>query len=715
MAALGKIRKHGVLLVTTIAVALFLFVAGDFVKGGQSLFQQSQQVVAEIYGKDINIQDYQKQIDELQSYYEITSGQSMSGEDELNRVKDEAWQTMVQNALIQKQCDELGLTVTDQEVAEIIQNGQSQMLNVPLFMNQQTGRYDYSLVQSFINEYNQLKNSGAQIPDVYQKTYKYYMFAQKQIRSQYLLQKYQVLLSKALMSNPIEAELSFNNRTNETDVVLATMPLSLISDDKIEVTDAEIKAKYNEEKEKYVQMVETRDIKYIDVTVNPSDADRAEAEEVMAEAKEKLAAAANNTAAGNVTRQYTSVTPYTDILKKKDAFPAMIANLLDSMSVGQTTEPQYDAATNSYFSVRLLDKKTEADSVLYRTIAVGGEDAAASLAKADSIMQAISNGATFAEMAKKYNQPTDSTWVTTAEYQYGTMDADNALIINTLYSIPNGEIKKLTLSNGYNILMQVLDRRNPIEKYNVAAIVKPLNFSDATYNAAYNKFNSFLAANNTSDKIIENAQNEGYNVMEYPDVTSSQHNVAGIHNSREALKWVFDEAKPGDVSKLYECGDNDHLLVVILNQVNQKGYRSFEKLQNDLKTQILNEKKVAQLAQQLEGVKTIADAKSKGAELDTVNHITFDSPAFVRSTVAYEPLVSAAAAKAKANEVVGPIKGTSGAYMLQVLNKNKTADKFDAKAEEEQLSQNNLRVAASSLIQTLYLQAKVVDRRYKFF
>ena len=165
MAALGKIRKHGVLLVTTIAVALFLFVAGDFVKGGQSLFQQNQQVVAQIDGKDINIQDYQKLVDELQNFYELTSGQSMSGEEQLNRMRDEAWQTLVQNTLIEKECDKLGLTVTDQEVAEIIQNGQSPMLNMPLFTHQQSGRYDYSLVQSLINEYNQLKSSGSQIPD----------------------------------------------------------------------------------------------------------------------------------------------------------------------------------------------------------------------------------------------------------------------------------------------------------------------------------------------------------------------------------------------------------------------------------------------------------------------------------------------------------------------------------------------------------------------
>ena len=366
MATLGKIRKHGVLLVSAIAIALFLFVAGDLVKGGESLFQKSQMTVATIDGEDVSIQDYQKLFDELQGYYEIVNGSSVSGEDDLNRVKDEAWQTYVQNTLIQKECKELGLTVTDNEVAEIIKNGQSQLLQVPIFMNQQTGRYDYSLVQQFLNEYKAQKDAGAQLPDAYEKAYKYYMFAQKQIRSQYLVQKYQALLSKALISNPIEAKQNFNARTNETDVILASMPLSMVADDKVTVTDDEIKAKFNEEKEKYLQILETRDIKYIDVPISASDADKKAAEDEMDDACAQLQAAETNTAAGNVCRQLTSAVLYTDILKKKEAFPQMISNLLDSTAVGTVSTPKYDAMTNTYYTFKVLDKQTQADSVLYR-------------------------------------------------------------------------------------------------------------------------------------------------------------------------------------------------------------------------------------------------------------------------------------------------------------------------------------------------------------
>ena len=714
MAALGKIRKHGVLLVTAIAIALFLFVAGDLIRGGETLFHKNQQNVAEIAGEAVSIQEYQKMFDELQDYYEIVNGTSVSGEDDLNRIKDEAWQTYVQNTLIAKECEELGITVTDSEVAEIIKNGQSQLLQVPLFMNRQSGRYDYSIVQTFLNEYKTLKEAG-NVPEQYEKYYTYYMFAQKQIRNQYLTQKYQVLLSQIMLSNPVEAKQSFADRTNETEVILASLNLSKIADDKVTVTDDEINSKYKEDKEKYQQVIETRDIKYIDVAVTPSEQDKKDAEQAINESYTKLAAATTNTAAGNVCRQATSLLNFNDLLKKKDAYPQMIADLLDSTAVGTTTLPKYDAMTNTYYTFKILDKQTQADSVLYRQLAVTGADEAASKASADSIVNALNGGASYADIAKKYNQKSDSTWISTSQYQNGNYQADDITMLKTIYSLQPNEVKSIKLTNGYNIVVQVLGRKGAVEKYNVAAIVKTLNFSDATYNAACNKFNSFLAQNNTKEKIEANAEKSGYNVLSYPDVTSNSHNIAGIHGTREALKWLFDDADKGDVSQLYECGDNDHLLIVMLDEVNPKGYRPLSKVSADIKSQLVNEKKVGMLAEQLKGVKSVAEAKSKGAEVDTVNHISFANPTFVRATASSEPVVSAAASKATKGAFVGPVKGNGGAYVMQVVNKSKTSEKFDDKQEQEQNAQVYFRAVAQTAINTLYLKANVTDNRYKFF
>ena len=715
MAALQKIRNHGVLLVTVIAVALFLFVMGDLVRGGEGLLSQSKQQVGEVLGQTLSIQDYNDMVNDLQNYYEII-GQDASGEDQLNRIKDEAWQTYVQNKLIQDECKKLGIQVTDEEVAQVIQTGQSQLLQVPIFANPETGVYDFATVQKFLADYKTMKDAGQQLPDVYEKAYKFYLFAQRSIRDQLFSQKYQVLMMGALTSNSVSAKQEFADKSNVSDLLVASFPFSSVDDKDFNVTDAEIKAKYEEHKELYKQLVETRDIKYISVTVLPSDADKKASQESIEAAQKQLAAAETNELAGNVVRQNVSLFPYSNVLKSKDAFPAMIADKLDSVAVGETTAAEFDLATNCYYTFRVLDKAVQADSVLFRQIGIAAETPEKVAEKADSIVNALNAGAKFTDIAKIYGQTGDSSWVSTASFEKSTVDADNALFISSIYSTEVGATKQVKLSNGNIIVLQVLDEKNPISKYNVATILKESRFSDDTYNAEYNKLSSFLAANKTLDQMEKNAAKSGYQVLTANDVISSNHIIANISGTHDALKWVFDEADINGVSPLYECGENDHLLVAALTGINKAGYRSVEKLSEELKQEVLNDKKAEKLLAQLKDVKSIeAVSGMKGAAVDSLKGISFAAAPFIMSAGAQEPVIGAAAAKTALGAVSAPVKGNAGVYLVKVLANTKSSQKFDAKAEKSAVTNNAARNVMGNIINTLYLKADVKDNRYKFF
>lgn len=719
MAVLQKIRNRGVLLVSAIAIALFLFVIGDLLRGGEGLINQSRQTVGEINGESVGVQDFQNLYEDMQNYQRIAQQKSSFSEEETNQIKDMAWQSYVQEQLIGEECAALGLTVTDDEVAEIIRNGASQMLQVPIFMNQQ-GRYDYSIVQQFLAEYKNLKDNGQQVPETYESIYKYYLFVQRQIRSQFLSSKYQNLLGHLILSNPVSAKQNFESRQQESSILLASVPFSTVKDEDVEVSDQELKDKYNADKEKYRQYVETRDAKIIDVSIVASDKDRKALEDEMQQAYTELAAATTNDAAGNVTRQNTSLIPYTNVMKAKDAFPQMVQDVLGgdsaSLAVGSTTQPKYDALTNTYYSVKLLEKATQADSVLFRQIVVTGKDQADIKAKADSIVNALNAGADFKSIAKNYAQKGDSAWIATAQYQQAQMDADNISFVQKLYAMQPGENQKLTFTNGNTVVLQVMKQANPIVKYNVAALVKELRFSDETYNAEYNKFSSFIAANPTLQQIEANAAKAGYTVRPVENVTASMHNIARIHDTSDAVKWLFDEAKKGDVSQLYECGDNDHLLLVALTDVTKEGYAPFDKVKDLLKQQVTDEKKAEKILANASKVKDMNAAKQlQGAVVDSVNHVSFANPAFVRATMSSEPIVSALAAKTAKGQFAGPAKGQNGVFMLQVLDKTKSSAKYDEKAQLLQDQQTNMRMIAQNIMNDLYLKANVKDLRYKFF
>lgn len=712
MAALQKIRSHGALLVGVIALALALFVIGDGIRGCESFSMQAKQQVGEVDGEAMTIQEYQDMTKSVQNYYEIASQKSSFSEDELNQINDEAWQTFVQNKLIEKECEKLGIAVSEEEIANAIKNGQSQMLQIPYFMNQQTGRYDFAQVNQVLNSYKQAKEQG-QVPDVLQKIYDYYLFAQKSLRSQLLMQKYQVLLSNLFLSNPVEAKLSFDSRSAQSDVLLATVPFTAIDDNDVKVTDDDIKAKYNEDKEQYAIDEETRDLKIIDFPIVASAEDRAAAEKEIKEAADALDKATNTKSIKSLVRDNASLLAYTNVYKTKEAFqlPAITA-LLDSIAVGTTTKPVYDGASNTYYTVKLIDRAQKADSVCYRQIGVVGKNEKEASTKADSIMNALNSGASFKDIAKKYAQEGDSMWVTSSQFAQANLDDDNASVVNTLYSTPAGQTVKVKLSNGNVLIMRVEQTKDVKTMYNAAAIVRTLDFSNETFNNEYNKLSSFVAKNNTIEKLEANAAKENYIVRPLDNTRNTAHTIAGIRGTHEALKWAFDTAKEGQISELYESTDRSHLLVVALAKVNPKGYLSQEKVKDYISAEVKNDKKAEKI---LATAKDFASVSSfKGAVVDTVKNITFAAPTFVPSASASEPIVSAIASKTAKGQTSKAVKGNAGVYAVKVLDKKQSAEKFDAKAEQAQLSQQNLRAATSGLMYVLYKNAKVVDNRYKF-
>jgi peptidyl-prolyl cis-trans isomerase D len=216
------------------------------------------------------------------------------------------------------------------------------------------------------------------------------------------------------------------------------------------------------------------------------------------------------------------------------------------------------------------------------------------------------------------------------------------------------------------------------------------------------------------DKLVENAEESGYRLLERTDFRNNEHMVGGVKNTRDALKWVF-EAEEGEVSPLYECGENNHLMVVALEKINPAGYRNINSVADMLRMEILRDKKAEKILAQLNGNATIEQVMAlENAVSDTVKHITFSAPAYISSTYASEPVLGAFASKSEVNKVSAPIKGNSAIYVLQTINKENNAEEFDAKQEELSLSSTAGRYA-SSYINDLYDKANVKDSRYIYF
>ena len=716
MAALGTIRKRGVILVCIISFGLFAFIAEEAFRSCDSAKNNERQQVGEVLGEKINVQDFQKLVDEYTEVIKMQQGQENLPEEQMNQVKDMVWNTYVQNQIIAKEAGKLGLTVTDAELQDILKTGTSPMLQQTPFVNQQTGRFDATSLQKFLADYKAQKaNSSAnpQMMEQYDKIFKYWSFIEKTLREQTLAQKYQSLLAHCFLSNPVEAKMAFKEENEESQIQLAAFPYSDIQDDKVKISDSDLKAKYDELKARFKQPVETRDIKYVDVEVAASNADRAALNKEFADYHTQLASATDPT---EVVRKASSTIQYLGLPVGKDAFPRDISALLDSMSVGSTSAVKANASDNTLNVVKLVAKQQLPDSIQYRMIQVAANTVAEAKTKADSINGAIAGGADFEAIAKKYGQTGEKAWMTTKQYQFAqTMDKDNKTLINTLNTAAVNAVNELQLGQGY-VILQVCDRKAMVDKYTAAVIKKPIDFSQDTYRTAYNKFSSFVSANQKADDLLKNAASSGYSVQELKDITTSAHYVANIHATREALKWIF-EKKAGEVSPLYECGDNNHLLVIVLSKINRIGYRGLDDAQvkEIIKAEVIKDKKAEMIEAKLKGVKSIAAAKAKGAKVSPVNQITFAAPVFIAASGASEPALSGAVSATKKGAFVSnPVKGNAGVYLFQVTNKTNRPVKFDEKSMEQKARQKSMQYAGN-FMNELYMNAHVVDNRYLFF
>ena len=719
MTALGKIRSKGILLIIIIGLGLFAFIAEEAFRSCNGIKGQNSQQIGEVLGEKIYVQDFQKLLEEYQDAMKLTMRTDNLSEDQLNQLKDQVWQQLVSERVMKEDCKKLGLTVTEDELQNVLNDGTNQLLTQTPFVNQQTGRFDVSILKQFIDAYRKAEASNnSQQLDQMRPAYNYWLFVEKNLRTQLLAQKYQSLLANCVLSNKVEAKMAFNEENEEAQIQLAAIAYNTIKDADIKVTDEELKAKYEELKPAFRQQQETRDVKMVDVQVKASATDRGQLQKDMAGYQKQLAAAADPT---QVVSKSGSMIQYIGLPVCGKAFQQYpdIASKIDSMAVG-TTSVVENTKDNTYNIVRILSRTELPDSVEFRQIQVGGKTLEAARASADSIQKALAAGGDFQAIAKRYGQDSTTTWFTGAMYeQASTMSQDNRAYIEALLNGAVGSTQNIELTQG-NVVIQVLNRKAMKSKAVAAVIKKEIRFSDNTYSKAYNRFSQFVTQSQASlADLQKHATKFGYTVQDLNDFATSSHTVGNVGGSgiRDAIKWIF-EAKEGQVSQLFEAGkENDHLLVLCMTKIHPQGYRPWDDAQvkEILKREVIRDKKAEMIMAKLKGVNSIAAAQAKGAKVSTVNQITFAAPAFIQATGAAEPALSGAvAATAQGKFCSAPVKGNAGVYVFQVVKKQMRPAKYN---EEQQIQMCRQRAMQymGNFMQDLVFGAGVVDNRYLFF
>ncbi len=746
MALLQKIRTN---LVAQLAIGLGMvaFIVTGFVTCSRGPREQ-ETTVAKLNGEELDRQSFDNQVDEFKNILRIVQQKPLDynfTSEEDAQIREQVYQRFVQKNLLEKECSALGLTVTDNELANIIKEGTHPLLTqLPLFLTQNR-TFDYAGLQQFLKQYSDMQSNSQVTADQMMQMeliHSAWLFVEKELRTATLSDKYQNLLCSLILSNPVSAKASFEARNNETDVVMAALPYATIADTDIKVEESEMKAKLAEyqdaywrnpntgEEVQFYALNESREVKYIDVNIKPSDADQEAINNAMSEYATALQVEGANI--DSIVAHSKSLVSYTKMPMGQNTIRRIDADAaarIDSLAVGAQSEVYMNPADTTLNIVRLLGRVSRPDSVEVREIGIQNMDAAAAKVTADSIINALNAGEEFDSIAKRFDQPGTKHWITSNMYEGATLSDQDREYIESAITASTGEYKTIEMEGGV-LLMQITDRRQMEEKYDVAIIKRKIDFSQETFKDYMNKLATFVNNCKDAKEIEEKAVKEGYTVLK-ENVYKNTHSLSRVAGTREIVRWAYnDETEVGNILDPKAYGSNsDHLVVAVLSSIAPAGKATLdnEKVKEAVGLMVVADKKAAMLQDKMKSAKSIADvAKIQGAVQDSIQHITFSSPAYIMKLGAQEMAVSGAASSLAEGKFVAGVRGNSGVYALQAVKKNKNAETYDEKAEMQRSAMQNASFVSymfqmgnsenvNSIFYPVLKGAKMVDNRHIFF
>lgn len=746
MALLQKIRTN---LVAQLAIGLGMvaFIVTGFVTCSRGPREQ-ETTVAKLNGEELDRQSFDSQVEEFKNILRIVQQKPLDynfTSEEDAQIREQVYRRFVQKNLLEKECSALGLTVTDNELANIIKEGTHPLLTqLPLFLTQNR-TFDYAGLQQFLKQYSDMQSNSQVTADQMMQMeliHSAWMFVEKELRTATLSDKYQNLLCSLILSNPVSAKASFEARNNETDVVMAALPYATIADTDIKVEESELKAKLAEyqnaywrnpntgEEVQFYALNESREVKYIDVNIKPSDADQEAINNAMNEYATALQAEGANI--DSIVAHSKSLVSYTKMPMGQNTIRRIDADAaarIDSLAVGAQSEVYMNPADTTLNIVRLLGRVSRPDSVEVREIGIQNMDVAAAKVTADSIINALNAGEVFDSIAKRYNQPGTKHWITSNMYEGATLSDQDREYIESAITASTGEYKTIEMEGGV-LLMQITDRRQMEEKFDVAIIKRKIDFSQETFKDYMNKLATFVNNCKDAKEIEEKAVKEGYTVQK-ENVYKNTHSLSRVAGTREIVRWAYnDDTEIGNILDPKAYGSNsDHLVVAVLSSIAPAGKATLdnEKVKEAIGLMVVADKKAAMLQDKMKSAKSIADvAKIQGAVQDSIQHITFSSPAYIMKLGAQEMAVSGAASSLAEGKFVAGVRGNSGVYALQAVKKNKNAETYDEKAEMQRNAMQNASFVSymfqmgnsenvNSIFYPVLKGAKMVDNRHIFF
>jgi peptidyl-prolyl cis-trans isomerase D len=687
-----------------IGLALGAFILGDMLNSGSKLMRPSQMKIAEIDGESVQYPDFQKKVEELSEIYKMNTQQNQIDENTWEQIREQVWQGYLQENIIGKATEKLGITVSAEELFDLVQGNNPHPIIQQLFRNPQTGEVDKSTILQFLKSLE--SNATPQ-----QKAY--WLYIENQIKQDKIRSKYNTLVAKGLYVTNDEAKKSLEAKNKSANFQYVVLNYSTINDAAVTVSDSELKEYFNKHQGEYKQD-KTRKIEYVTFEVLPSAADNAATQKWIGDSKQEFAAVTDN-------EQYINVNSDTrfdpNYFKKEDLTPAL-AEWAFNAQPGDFYGPYFE--NNEYKLAKLdqfkmLPDSVQASHILINPQTVGSAEKAK--AKIDSIKRQIEFGASFAEMASKFSEDPGSAakggdlgWfkrrqmVPEFEEAAFTTEVNKMVVVATRF--------------GYH-LIKPTKKGKETNQVRIAILTRKVEPSTETYQKVYAETSKFASENQTLEAFNKSVVSQKLD-KKIAVLKENDREVQGIESSRQLVRAAF-LAETGNImvnnegSPIFEFGNK--FVIGAMTQATEEGPSSFEEAKIRVELVVKKEKKAQMIAEKLKnaaaGQSDLSSIASKVSatvqEASGVNFTTFSIP-----SVGFEPAVIGSVCNLPEGKISAPIEGNNGVYLAKVTSFAINADN-NTKGEKSRLAQTMAYRANSQVFESLKKLADIEDKRSKFY
>ncbi|MCX7954394.1 MAG: peptidylprolyl isomerase [Bacteroidales bacterium] len=704
MALIQTIRNRaGIIVTIVIGLALFMFILSDLVYKG-NLFNRVPSDVGEINGQEISIKEYESLVQDLTDQYLRNTGKENIDDDQITQqIRDEAWRILEENYLFLNNLQSLGIDVHADEVQDMVmgKNVDPQVMQIPIFRNQQTGQFDPNLVKQFILNMDKDPTGNARLS---------WVAFEKQLKRERLKNKYFNAIRKGFYITTIEAKqfAKYNDYNNHFQYIIKKY--TDVPDSLFNPTESEIKNYYDTHKYLFEQE-EGRDIEYVVFEIKPSPADIERANEKVIALKEQLSLLTDENEIINFVNQ-NSDEPFEDKFYRKNELPAPFDSVMFNSPINYTYGPV--DMRNNLWVAKLIDIKNLPDSVHARHILIAvNEKRNKEQAKklGDSLKTLIEQKkAKFEDIAKQYsddkgsaNSGGDLKWfgrnVMVPQFEKAAFESEK------------GKLVTAETQYGYHII-EVLDKSKESKNVKVAFIKWEIKASNETYQRILSEAYQFAGQNSTYEKFILAVEKQGLIKRMATGLRRNDYSIPGMPSAREVIRWAY-KAKKNEVSSPIEYPDK--IIVAALTNIREKGYIPLEEVKTQITNSVIKEKKAKKFIDEINAIKGYdlnLISQRLNVPIQDISNINFNS--FSIPGLGIEPKIIACASTIKLNQISAPIKANNGVVVLKVIERNKQSE-TDPKAIQNQMKMEIQNRASYQIYDALKKNAEIVDNRILFY